>query len=70
MGTETIGRVLTEATLQNLYDVFDAENGTESNIGVVNITTGKVIILAEKGINIQPDMQKDYSELEDVLPDQ
>jgi TolB protein len=50
--------------------IFDAENGTESNIGVINITTGKVIILAEKGINIQPDMQKDYSELEDVLPDQ
>jgi Tol biopolymer transport system component len=38
--------------------IYDAENGTTSVVGIIDITTDKPTLLASDGINIQPDITK------------
>jgi Tol biopolymer transport system component len=40
--------------------LYDAETGTASTIGIIDIGTGKVRVLTNDGININPDIQREY----------
>jgi len=40
--------------------LYDAESSTQSTIGIININSGKVTVLTKEGINIHPDIQKDF----------
>jgi len=44
MGTETMGRVLTEATIENLKDLWDAERGLLPPEKVRRITVGDALV--------------------------
>jgi Tol biopolymer transport system component len=46
--------------------IYDAETGSQSTVGIVNINSGKVTVLTNKGINIHPSYYnpKNYIETE------
>ena len=55
------GNVGTFCWIDDTSILYDAESGNSSTIGIVDITTSKVKTLTNEGINIQPDIQKDYN---------
>ena len=58
------GNVGTYTWIDSEDILYDAETGTASTVGIVNINSGKVQVLTNTGINITPDIQRDF-----ILPD-
>jgi|WetSurMetagenome_2_1015567.scaffolds.fasta_scaffold07054_6 Tol biopolymer transport system component len=50
------GNIGTYKWLDNERIIFDAENGSDYQIGIVDVNTGKCTMLTEKGNNLQPDI--------------
>jgi Tol biopolymer transport system component len=60
------GNVGTYTWIDSENILYDAETGTTSTIGIVNINSGQVQMLTNSGINITPDIQHDYIQPDEV----